>query len=270
MRRCAQYSAAAVFVGLTLVGQAAVAATTTIYNNIPAPLPGNVPSVGLEANSASEFGGQVEFGGSARHKPTLTVVMSSWACQNGTWSDQNCGTNPGATFSHPLTAKVYEVGDDNEPGELIGVVRHTFKMPYRPSANFAKCTGDDAGKWYQATSGTCFNGKAFTVTFGLGSLDLPEKAIISVTYNTTHFGYHPIGESPTCFGSSSGCPYDALNVGTTDSAPSAGSQPLPDDAYLNSSWGGAYCDNGAGGTGTFRLDAGCWTGFQPAFKVRAK
>jgi hypothetical protein len=30
-----------------------------------------------------------------------------------------------------------------------------------------------------------------------------------------------------------------------------------------------YCDGGTGGTGTFRLDAGCWTGYQPAFQVKA-
>jgi len=48
-----------------------------------------------------------------------------------------------------------------------------------------------------------------------------------------------------------------------------GSQPLPDDAYLNSADGSQYCDGGTGGTGTFRLDAGCWTGYQPAFQVKA-
>lgn len=33
--------------------------------------------------------------------------------------------------------------------------------------------------------------------------------------------------------------------------------------------GGAYCDNGVGGTGSFRLDEGCWTGYLPAIKVEA-
>ena len=47
-----------------------------------------------------------------------------------------------------------------------------------------------------------------------------------------------------------------------------GTQPRPDDAYLYSTFGGAYCD-GSLGTGTFRLDEGCWTGFQPAIKVAA-
>jgi hypothetical protein len=48
-----------------------------------------------------------------------------------------------------------------------------------------------------------------------------------------------------------------------------GTDPQPADAYLNSSFGGAYCDGGTGGTGSFRLDAPCWTGFQPAIEVAA-
>ena len=70
-------------------------------------------------------------------------------------------------------------------------------------------------------------------------------------------------------------PYDSLNVGVGDGdtntlagEPTVGTQPTPDDAYLYSSWTGAYCD-GSLGTGTFRLDAGCWTGYQPLFKVTA-
>jgi hypothetical protein len=51
--------------------------------------------------------------------------------------------------------------------------------------------------------------------------------------------------------------------------PNFGAFPLPEDAYLN---GGSYpyCDHGAGGTGTFRLDAGCWGGYQPSFEVKAQ
>jgi hypothetical protein len=52
-------------------------------------------------------------------------------------------------------------------------------------------------------------------------------------------------------------------------APSVGTDPQPADAYHNSAWSGSYCDSGVGGTGTFRLDAGCWTGYQPLFAVKA-
>ncbi|MDE2588961.1 MAG: hypothetical protein KGL95_04780, partial [Patescibacteria group bacterium] len=47
-----------------------------IYNNIPTPLPGNLPSEAFEAQSASEFGGQIAFAGTARQNPTVTVTMS--------------------------------------------------------------------------------------------------------------------------------------------------------------------------------------------------
>jgi len=41
---------------------------------------------------------------------------------------------------------------------------------------------------------------------------------------------------------------------------------------LNSTWTGAYCDNGADGTGSFRLDSptsACWTGYVPAVQFTA-
>jgi hypothetical protein len=241
----------------------------TIYNNIPSPMPGNLPSEAFEAQSASEFGGQVQFAGTARNNPQLTVTMSSWGCQSGHWFSGDCHTSRGATFSHPITANVYAVGAGDSVGPLIGSVTHTFNIPYRPSANNTHCTGPNAGKWWHRRSNTCFNGKATNITFSMGSLQLPSKAIVSIAFNTSHYGYQPIGESAPCYTSAGGCGYDSLNVGLT-APPSVGSDPLPADAYLNSSWGGAYCDNGAGGVGVFRLDAGCWAGFQPAFKVRAR
>jgi large subunit ribosomal protein L11 len=120
------------------------------------------------------------------------------------------------------------------------------RRPYRPSANFTKCTGADAGKWFSVRDGKCNNGRAENITANLGSLELPEQAIISVEYDTTHFGYDPVGEGAACFGTSGGCPYDSLNVGTFAAAPSAGTQPRPDDAYLYSTFGGAYCDGAPG------------------------
>jgi hypothetical protein len=254
-----------------LIAPAATAALTrtTVYNNIPAPLPGNVPSLGFEATATSELGGQISLAGTHRNNPIVTVTLSSWGCQTGSWNAGNCGTTPGSTFSVPLKVKVYEVGAGNEPGDLIGVVRHTVNVPYRPSANFTKCTGANAGKWYSTADSTCYNGKAVTRVVSLGSLDLPDNVIVGAAYNTTHYGYHPIGESAACYGTSGGCGYDSLNVGLGDSPAAVGSQPTPDDAYLNSSDGSQYCDGGTNGTGTFRLDAGCWTGYQPAFKVTA-
>ena len=130
------------------------AAKATIYNNIPSPLPGNAPSVGFEATSASEFGGEVSFAGTNRQKPQVTVLMSSWACQHGYWNTGNCATTKKAKFNQSLRLTVYAVGDDGAVGAQLGSVTHTFGMPYRPAANYSKCAGADAGKWYSKSDGT--------------------------------------------------------------------------------------------------------------------
>ncbi len=55
-----------------------------IYNSIPSPLPGNVASYGMEAYSMSQFGAQVTFAPESGQKnPYVTVLMSSWACEEG-------------------------------------------------------------------------------------------------------------------------------------------------------------------------------------------
>ena len=58
--------------------------------------------------------------------------------------------------------------------------------------------------------------------------------IWTVAFNTTHDGYTPIGEGAACFGSSSGCAYDSLNVGATTfaGAPYAGVDLAPDLAHI--------------------------------------
>lgn len=243
------------FFGLFLFASPAFAASV-IYNNVD-PAPSSVPSLGYEATSTSEFGGQVEFAGTDRYSPTITVLMVSWACESGNWYDHDCLTTGGATFSHPVTLNVYIVNPDNSVGPLVVSKTESFDMPYRPSADNTNCTGADEGKWHDGSQ--CNNGYAFPISFDFDGTTLPNKVIIGVAYNTSHYGASPLGTTG---------PYDSLNVGT-EPTPSVGtSLPSVDDAYLNSNWGGAYCDSGLG-TGTFRLDAGCWTGYLPAFKVEA-
>lgn len=250
----------ALMLGATIVP--AFAATSVVYNNVPNPIPGNVPSVGFEATSTSEWGGQMQLDGTNRVDPTVTVLMSSWACQSGTWNGGDCLTTSGATFTHPVTLNVYNVGTSDSVGTLITSKTESFAMPYRPSADSINCTDGNAGKWSDGT--TCYNGKAFTISFDFTGTTLPNKVIIGVAYNTSNYGSSPIGTA-AC---GTNCPYDSLNVGTNPT-PSVGiALPTVDDAYLNSSWSGAYCD-GTLGTGTFRLDAGCWTGYLPAIKIEA-
>lgn len=235
---------------LAFVASPAFAASTVIYNNIPSPQPGNLPSLGYEATQTFEFGGQVQFADTNRNDPSVTVLMSSWGCESGHWNTGDCLTTPGATFSEPVTLNIYEVDAGNLPGAKIGTLTQTFNIPYRPSAS-ATC-GD--GRWSDGT--TCYNGFATPITFSLTGLILPDKVIIGVAYNTSHYGISPIGESAACYISSGGCGYDSLNVAVI-APPSVGTLPFPDDVYLSNL-----------GNTALHLDSG-WTGLQPAIKIEA-
>ena len=88
----------------------------------------------------------------------MTVLMSSWGCESGTWHQQNCSTTPGATFTHDITANIYTVGADNEPGTLVDSITQTFAIP--TSLGLDEC-GD--GRWWNGTN--CYNGYATPITF---------------------------------------------------------------------------------------------------------
>jgi hypothetical protein len=247
---------AALLTGVVFALAPAGAAPSAIYNNIPNPQPGNLPSEAFEATGTSEFGGQVQFAGTARTNPKVTVLMSSWGCQTGHWYSGDCATTPGSTFSVPVTLNVYNVGSGNSVGSLLTTTTQTFQIPYRPSAS--PTCGD--GRWSDGT--TCFNGYATPISFDLTGVTLPNNAIVSVAYNTSHYGYAPIGQSAACYTSGGGCGYDSLNVALTY-PPTVGTVPNPDDAYLRTQYGS--CTGGS--IDPFNIDAGCWTGYQPAIKV---
>jgi hypothetical protein len=261
------FALVAVVATAAFASTAAAAGPAVVYDNTPHPLPGNLPSWAFEATGASEFGDRVGFAtGSARDLETVTVVLSSWGCQAGHWYSGDCLTVPGATFTHPITLNVYAVGPGASPGALLATLTQTFAIPYRPSADPVNCTD---GRWFDAGSGTCFNGKVVTITFDLTSqgVALPDEVIVSIAYDTTHYGYAPIGEGALCYSSPGGCGYDSLNVALADPATtlSAGSNPAPADAYQATRY--SSCADGA--IDPFGLDPGCWTGFKPAIEIVA-
>jgi hypothetical protein len=243
---------------LCAAATASASATEVIYSSIPAPLPGNVPSLGFEATSTSEFGGAVQIAAPTKSITRVTVGMSSWACQTGGAEDGSCVSEKGSKFEWPVTLRIYSVGPGNSVGTQTAALTRTFKMPYRPSAS-PKCVGN--GGWYHMG---CFHGKLFKINFMLKGVTIPSPAIVAVAYNTSHYGAAPAAPQPC--NTTNNCPYDSLNVALTGE-PTVGSAPLPEDAFLSSTWGGAYCDGGSGGTGSFRLDAGCWSGYQPEIQI---
>jgi hypothetical protein len=133
-----------------------------------------------------------------------------------------------------ITAHIYELPDGDgdtstDVGAEIASATYTDPIPYRPSADATNCTGADAGK-FVGPAGVCVNSLPVPITFdfsGGPTLADDQEVIWTVTFNTTHEGYHPIGEQEPCFGSSPpaptapGCGYDSLNVGakTYDGAP---------------------------------------------------
>lgn len=243
---------------------AGAATAATVYDNIPSPLPGNLPSQPFQAQQAGEYGGLIKLDGTQRQDPAITVMMSSWACESD--PAPACATTSGATFSHPITLNLYGMLPNGQPGSQLASVTQTFDIPYRPSAS--PVCGDN--RWSQdGTAATCFNGFGNTITFDLEGrgITLPDKVIVALAYNTQTYGEDPVGAPG---------PYNSLNVALS-SPPTVGSLPRPNDGYWDTITAAWYCDAGAAGTGVFRLDAGCWTTtgapggtpYQPAVEVTA-
>jgi hypothetical protein len=252
---------------------AGAASANVLYDNIPKTLPANFASIGFEATSTSELGGEVELTKpSAKHAENLTVsaVMSSWACQSGGWSTDNCVTTPGATFSQPITLKLYTVGSEGAPVGPIAQATQTFEIPYRPSASL-ECRGELAGTWW-STQGkgkhvthACANGLASRITFAPVNVSapVPKQLIVSLAYNTETYGVAPTGEEG---------PVNSLNVALSESwegTLSKGSDPS-EGLYANSNWSGMYCGNSSA-LDTFSFTGTCWGpegGYQPVIEVQ--
>ncbi len=239
-----------------------------VYSSIPDPLPANLPSLGGEAYSFGELGDQVQFAASGGKLGEVEVTMSDWACEEGHWNvtgEGACTTTPGTGFEVPITFNIYEVGEEDAVGPLLATKTQTFFIPYRPSSTSEH--GCDGQSWYDEASETCNHGLAMNISFDFASqeLVLPEKVIYGVSYDTTHHGPEPVGEGAACYSSSGGCGYDALNIALAEEV-LTGSQVHPGTLYWDSSYAGFYCDEGAAGTGTFRLDSpssACWSGLHP-------
>lgn len=285
--RAAMLGAAILAVTAVLaVAAGAASASEVIYNNLQIPQTGEVAGFGGQDAQTSEFGGQVEFVGTARKNPTVIVQMSTWACETGNWPEKTCKTAAGAKFEWPITISVYEAGPGNSVGAKIAGGSKVYKIPYRPSES-TKCTGENAGYWYRG--GKCFVGNAFKISIGLKVAKLPPKAIISVSYNTSDYGAEPQRPKP-CNATATGCPYDLLFVGVNlklkvnekgeyevnenneyvrePVSPSVGTYSLPEDAFINSAAAEYYCES-PGGVGTFAISKGCWKYAQPAIEVKA-
>jgi hypothetical protein len=247
-----------------------------IYSSIPKPLPGNVASVGPEAYAFREVGDGVVFvPGAGGTIDEVKVILSSWGCPSGHWYSNDCVTPRDATFKQPITLNVYaviEVGGVPTQGSLLATMTKTFDIRYRPSADPIKCPSTP-GKWHSQRDKTCYNGLAMSIEFDLASkgVVVPNKVIVGVTYNTSHYGYAPIGEAVPCFTSSGGCPYDSLNVSTDGAGAKIGSVIDPNGIFINYTSPASYCPPHVDQGNVMQLDNanGCWAGFHPQIAVES-
>ena len=237
--------------------QNVTATGVSVFNSIPDPLPGNLPSQPYQAQQAAEFGDHIQLAGTARNLSSVTVTMSSWARHSEYPSLSEVG------FAHPLTLNIYNVdksGTVPALGSLIASVTQEFVMQWRPEGD-PTCpdTGYGAGFAWRAVNGTCYNGFAFNIVFDLSEegIVLPDEIIYGIASNTETWGYDPIGTSG---------PYNSLNFAVNNtSAPSTGIDVEPDAVFFNTETAAWYADGGASGVGIFRRDTG-WTGYVPAVR----
>jgi parallel beta-helix repeat protein len=223
-----------------------------MYDAIPAPLPPNVPSLGYEATSTTEFGDAIAFAGTNRRVQSVTVTMSDWALHS-TYPSMNA-----AGWTHPITLNIYNAAAGPALGTLIASATQTFQIPWRPEAD-PTCAG--GGTAWRASDNACYNGYAFNITFDLIGLNLtlPDQVIFGIVYNTGNYGPAPLGV---------GGPYNSLNVGLDDQAPTVGTDIEPDALFWNTSFAGFYTDGGAAGVGIFRRDT-AWSPYTPAVRFAA-
>jgi hypothetical protein len=254
---------------------------TVVYSSIPKPLKA-VASVGFEAYQGLELGDGVNLTHTGKLQ-RVRYVLSSWGCQHGNWYSNNCVTTGSPTFPVPFTINVYAV-DNTQPshvGALLKTQTQTFNIPFRPSSTPARCPqGTDAHpgeRFYSAVDAACIHGLANVIVFDFSAprVSLPAKTIVSLVYNTSHYGPHPIGESAPCYSTSAGCGYDSLNISTDGPGGPIGSPVDPNGIFVSFTQALDYCrpSDGLG----FRLDTtpctrdslgGPWTGYHPQFEVR--
>jgi hypothetical protein len=253
----------------------------TIYNTVPSSLPGNVASEGPEAYAFAELGDGIGFFASTGTIGKITVVMSSWACQSGTWQS-GCVTGKNAAFNQDITFNLYAVTGNIDTGYTVGErlssITQTYAIPYRPSATPASCS--DPSEWYNKKDKGCYHGIAVPITVDFSSLAIPLPAngqlVITVAYNTTHYGPLPIGEGAACFTTQAGCPYDSLNISTdtTDGVypTNPGYQLDHNGIFVNYTLPDNSCTKNIV-TGMVEQDTGtyinqpCWQGYHPELTV---
>lgn len=239
-RTLAALAGAAAATTLSLSAQAAL-----VYSNLPATTPPNVPSLGYQATSTSEFGDHVQLAAGGRGLNTVTVMMSSWALASDYGS-----SDPG--FEHDLSFSLYNYTGDAAAGSLIAAKTITTVVPWRPAAD-PTCPG---GTGWRAGDGNCYNGYAFNVVFDFSAdgIVLPDELVFGLSFNAQSYGDNPTGTQGG---------FNSLNFGLVAAAPSVGTDVDPDSVFWNTSHQPFLT---SGTAGVFGADS-AWAGYVPAVAI---
>jgi hypothetical protein len=266
---------AAVGMLLAFAGAAQAAPNPRVFTSVPDQLPPNVSSYGPEAYAFAQLGDAIQLAPGKRVLKNVTVTMSDWACQTGTWTvADSCVTAVDATFPQAITFNIYNLNNNGSVGSLVASKTQTFDIKFRPSSDNVTCDGT---AWL-ASNGNCYHGLAQNITFAFGAsnVHLPNTLVYGISFDTTHYGPSPIGESTTCFAdTTTGCAYDALNIAAAAGAPKRGMDLNLGGFYIDGTYGGTPADSpctpGTAATpGTFSLDDGCQYGFNPLVRFLVK
>jgi hypothetical protein len=222
------------------------AAPSVVFDAIGATVPSNFsPSQPFDAAQVNEFGDLVTLEpGGPRELTKVSVALSSQACQNGLTLP--CTTAEGATFTHPLTIKLYNVGGTPAAptvGSVFATATQTFTIPFRPSANTdcgTTAPALDPTRWMD-DQGVCWTGKAVVVDFVFpAGTTLPDEVIWGISFSTEQAGPPPNADGPA----------DLLNVGVSTTAPTVGTNTDTNVNFISSiATGDAFVAQPADGGG---------------------
>ena len=261
---------------------------TIAYNAMPFDVVNCLnPGESFEGDFDNEMGDLVNLSPAIGTHISLKVDFQDFACgDSGHWSgttqeSQNpppslCKTTPGETFTHPITANLYDPAGTGGLTTPIATVTQDQVIPFRPSANPLCPAGNGAvagARWLNpdAIGGpACQNSIGTVLTFNFpNSISLPSTVVWTVAFNTTHAGYNPVGENTACFQAvklddqQPGCGYDSLNVGAhtlpATGSPAFAGTDVNEDLIAISTGSPAA---------TLQLQPG-WTGFRPLGEIIA-
>lgn len=234
---------------LSLISKPPVSeAASAYYDSTPSVLPGNIVSIGAEANGLNEFGEFIQLSPNTSQVLIGCVVTlsiwapaSDWPCYDSGWF-QN------------FTLNLYEVTYVNgtpTPSTLINSQLSLQFLPFKPEDS-VNCS---SGHWMDS-EGNCWSGMAYEILIPLNHITVPNQFIYGVAFNTQHYGYQHVNKAG---------PYNSLNFGLSTSSPSIGSNVVSNSVIVNSSKMTTYSDNGLAGIDIFRIDYG-WSPYTPAVK----